>query len=43
MIAEGERAPQFTLPDDTGRPVRLLDFAGRKVVLWFYVKDDTPG
>lgn len=43
MIAEGQPAPQFTLPDETGRPVALADFAGRRVVLWFYVRDDTPG
>lgn len=43
MIAEGQLAPQFTLPDETGAPVRLSDFRGRGVVLWFYVRDDTPG
>lgn len=43
MVAEGTKAPDFTLPDDTGKPVRLSDFRGRKVVLWFYVRDDTPG
>jgi len=43
MIAEGTTAPTFTLPDDTGAPVRLSEFRGRKIVLWFYVRDDTPG
>lgn len=43
MVAEGTKAPDFTLPDDAGKPVRLSDFHGRKVVLWFYVRDDTPG
>ena len=43
MIAEGERAPDFTLPDHTGTPVSLSDFAGRTVVLYFYPKADTPG
>ncbi len=43
MLQEGQRAPLFTLPDETATPVRLADFKGRKVVLWFYVKDDTPG
>ena len=43
MIAEGTNAPDFMLPDDSGRPVRLSEFRGHKVVLWFYVRDDTPG
>jgi len=43
MIAEGTPAPEFTLPDESGTPVRLADFRGRRVVLWFYVRDDTPG
>lgn len=43
MIAEGTLAPDFTLPDDTGRPVRLSEFRGRPVVLWFYVRDATAG
>lgn len=43
MLTEGTSAPNFTLPDETGRPVRLSEFRGRKVVLWFYVRDDTPG
>ena len=43
MIAEGERAPDFTLPDQDGEPVTLSDLAGRPVVLYFYPKADTPG
>ncbi len=43
MIAEGDRAPDFELPDQDGRPVKLSDHAGRRVVLYFYPKADTPG
>jgi peroxiredoxin Q/BCP len=43
MVAEGELAPDFTLTDDSGDPVTLSDLRGRKVVLYFYPKDDTPG
>jgi len=43
VVAEGQQAPDFALPDDTGKTVRLSDFRGRRVVLWFYVRDDTPG
>jgi peroxiredoxin Q/BCP len=40
----GERAPDFTLPDQTGAPVRLSDHVGKRViVLYFYPKDETPG
>ena len=38
-----QAAPDFTLPDHDGRDVSLADFRGRKVVLYFYPKDDTPG
>ena len=43
MIEVGTRAPEFTLPDKDGNPVSLSDFAGKKVVLYFYPKDNTPG
>ena len=43
MIEAGTAAPEFTLPDQDGRPVSLSDFAGRPVVLYFYPKADTPG
>ena len=39
----GDIAPAFTLPDQNGKNVSLSDFAGRKVVLYFYPKDNTPG
>ena len=39
----GEKAPKFTLPRDGGSSVSLTDFKGRKVVLYFYPKADTPG
>ena len=42
-IEEGETAPDFTLKDDQGRDVRLSDFRGKPVVLYFYPADDTPG
>jgi len=42
-LKEGELAPDFNLPDDTGRTVKLSDFRGRTVVLYFYPADDTPG
>jgi thioredoxin-dependent peroxiredoxin len=43
VIAEGERAPDFTLPDQDGEPVTLSGLAGKPVVLYFYPKADTPG
>jgi len=43
MVLVGEKAPEFTLPADDGRPVSLNGFRGKKVVLYFYPKDDTPG
>jgi len=42
-IQEGETAPDFTLKDDKGADVRLSDFRGKPVVLYFYPQDDTPG
>ena len=43
MIEVGAKAPQFTLKDKDGREVSLSDFLGKKVVLYFYPKDNTPG
>jgi peroxiredoxin Q/BCP len=43
MIEEGTPAPDFELVSDEGKTVRLSDFRGRPVVLYFYPKDDTPG
>jgi peroxiredoxin Q/BCP len=42
-IEEGKAAPAFTLEDADGRKVKLSDFKGRDVVVYFYPKDDTPG
>ena len=39
----GDKAPDFTLADKDGKMVSLKDFAGKKVVLYFYPKDNTPG
>lgn len=43
MLAEGTKAPEFQLQDDSGNNVSLKDFKGKNVVLYFYPKDDTPG
>ena len=43
MLNIGDRAPEFTLNDKNGNPVSLSDFRGKKVVLYFYPKDNTPG
>jgi thioredoxin-dependent peroxiredoxin len=43
MLKEGDRAPDFTLPDQDKNPVSLSGFKGKKVVVYFYPKDDTPG
>ena len=43
MLKVGDRAPEFALADKDGREVKLSDFAGRRVVLYFYPKDNTPG
>jgi peroxiredoxin Q/BCP len=42
-LAPGARAPAFTLPDQSGTKVKLSDFKGRKVVVYFYPRADTPG
>ena len=42
-LAEGARAPSFSLPRDGGSTVSLADYAGRKLVLFFYPRADTPG
>jgi len=39
----GQKAPDFTVLNDEGQKVKLSDFKGKKVVLYFYPKDDTPG
>ncbi len=43
MLEVGQKAPDFTLSDHEGRTVCLSDLAGKRVVLWFYPKADTPG
>ena len=43
MFEKGMKAPEFTLPDKDGNFVSLSDFLGKKVVLYFYPKDNTPG
>ena len=43
MLEKGMKAPDFALSDKDGNIVRLSDFAGKKVVLYFYPKDNTPG
>ena len=43
MLTVGMKAPDFTLLDKEGRAVSLSDFLGKKVVLYFYPKDNTPG
>lgn len=43
MLNIGDEAPEFTLEDKDGKTVSLSDFAGKKVVLYFYPKDNTPG
>jgi len=43
QIAEGRKAPNFTLVDAEGRRVSLADFKGKDVIVYFYPKDDTPG
>ena len=39
----GDPAPDFSSTDQTGNPIKLSDYRGKKVVLYFYPKDDTPG
>ena len=43
MLETGMKAPDFSLPDKDGNTIRLSDFLGKKVVLYFYPKDNTPG
>ena len=43
MLNIGDRAPEFTLNDKDGNQISLSDFKGKRVVLYFYPKDNTPG
>lgn len=43
MIKVGDKAPEFESRDQDGNPIKLSDYRGKRVVLWFYPKDDTPG
>ena len=43
MLQKGDKAPYFEGPDQNGNIIRLSDFAGRRLVLYFYPKDSTPG
>ena len=43
MLAEGMKAPEFTLPDQNGEQHSLSDYAGKKLILYFYSKDNTSG
>src|SRR5262249_55266546 len=43
MLKEGDKAPAFELQSDAGRAVKLSDFAGKTLVLYFYPRDNTPG
>jgi len=43
MLTAGKKAPDFSLPDSNGKAVSLSDYRGKRVVLYFYPKDGTPG
>ncbi|MFT3744263.1 MAG: thioredoxin-dependent thiol peroxidase [Pyrinomonadaceae bacterium] len=43
MLKEGDKAPDFSSKDQNGNEVKLSDFAGKRLALYFYPKDDTPG
>ena len=43
MLKEGDKAPNFSLPNHNGENISLDDFSGKKVVLWFFPKASTSG
>ena len=43
LLNVGDTAPDFSLPAHDGKTVKLADYGGKNVVLWFYPKADTPG
>lgn len=42
-LEEGQKAPEFTLPDDRGEHISLSDYAGKRVIVYFYPRANTPG
>ncbi len=43
LLKEGDKAPEFTLQDESGNEISLKDFKNNKIVLWFFPKASTPG
>jgi peroxiredoxin Q/BCP len=43
ILKENQTAPDFDLPDETGKQHKLTDYRGKSIILYFYPKDDTPG
>jgi peroxiredoxin Q/BCP len=43
LLEEKDPAPDFDLPDESGKQHRLRDYLGKKVVLWFFIRASTPG
>tara|TARA_X000001036_G_C20244533_1_gene629519 strand:- start:246 stop:380 length:135 start_codon:yes stop_codon:yes gene_type:complete len=43
LLKEGDKAPEFSLPNSDGDIVSLSNFEGKKIVLWFFPKANTPG
>ncbi len=43
QLQAGDPAPDFSVPDESGNQRTLAEFTGKRVVLWFYPKADTPG
>jgi hypothetical protein len=43
LLKAGVKAPDFDLPDESGNRHRLQDYAGKKVILWFFLRSRTPG
>lgn len=43
MLEKGTRAPEFSLPDENGEIINLSDYKGKKLILYFYPRDNTPG
>ena len=43
MLKIGDKAPGFSLPSDSGKPIKLSDYKGNTLILYFFPKADTPG